>query len=198
MSAHDKWPAKVEFTRISTNQQFWMNPLSPITRLVSSTPKFGFSMTRFVQELWIQQSTQPVMDQCLRDATDQMVAHLPNFRHIKRTIQRQRNVNALPQIPHDKTCPPVPATVKIKEQGETCLQHDSGLGKYRILIFSSHEQWGILKVKLLTSFQVDNLLYSLIQMAPAIFNQLYTLHGIHRVAVLPLLFTLLSDKQQVT
>ena len=35
--------------------------------------------------------------------TDQMVARLPIFKHVKRTIQRQRIVHDLPKIPHDKT-----------------------------------------------------------------------------------------------
>jgi hypothetical protein len=33
---------------------------------------------------------------------------------------------------------------------------------------------------------------------PTIFTQLYTIHGVYRDAVFPLVFTLLSDKQQAT
>jgi hypothetical protein len=43
------------------------------------------------------ESTQQVIHHCLRDVKDQMVARLPNFKHVKRTIQRQRIVSDLPR-----------------------------------------------------------------------------------------------------
>ena len=50
------------------------------------------------------ESTQNVIDNCLRNVSDQMVARLPNFKYIKRNIQRQRQrqQNDLPQLPLDK------------------------------------------------------------------------------------------------
>jgi hypothetical protein len=41
------------------------------------------------------ESTQQVMDQYFRDVTDQMVARLPNFKHVKTIVQRQHIVNDL-------------------------------------------------------------------------------------------------------
>jgi hypothetical protein len=138
-----------------------------------------------------------------------MIARLPNFRHFKRTIQRQRIVNDLPQIPHGKTFTSVPASLRTNNRGETFLQYDSGPGEHRVLIFSSDEQLDILsgceevlidgtfKVKFLISLEVDDLLSSLFQMTPTIFNQLYTVYGVHRDAFSPLAFILLSDIQKV-
>ncbi|CAF3376116.1 unnamed protein product [Rotaria socialis] len=36
------------------------------------------------------ESTQHIMDNCLNNVSDQMVARLPNLKYIKRNIQRQR------------------------------------------------------------------------------------------------------------
>jgi hypothetical protein len=63
------------------------------------------------------ENTQQVMNQCLRDVTDQIVACLPNFKHVKRTIQRQR---------------------------KTFLQYDCSPGEHRILIFSFDKRLDIL------------------------------------------------------
>jgi hypothetical protein len=76
------------------------------------------------------ESTQQVMDNCLRDITDQMVARLPNFELVKRTIQRQRIMNDLPQIPHYKTFASVPASLRTNNRGGTFLQYDSGPGEH--------------------------------------------------------------------
>jgi hypothetical protein len=81
-----------------------------------------------------------MMDQCLRDVTNQMVARLLNFKHVKRIIQRQRIVNDLSRRFHDKTFGLVPASLKTTNRDETFLQYDSGSGEHRILIFSSDEQ----------------------------------------------------------
>jgi hypothetical protein len=86
------------------------------------------------------ESIQQVIDQCLRDVTDQMVARLPSFKHVKRTIQRQRIMNDLPQIPHDNTFASVPVSLKTTNQGNTFSQYESDPGEHRILIFSSDEQ----------------------------------------------------------
>ena len=138
------------------------------------------------------ESTQQVIDNCLRDVTDQMVARLPNFKHVKRTIQRQRIVHDLPKIPHDKTFSTVPASLTTTIRGETFLQYDSGPGEHRILIFASSEQLDIL------SECEEVLIDGTFKMTPTIFTQLYTIHGVYRDAVFPLVFTLLSDKQQAT
>jgi hypothetical protein len=119
-------------------------------------------------------------------------------------------VNDLPQIPHGKTFTSVPASLRTNNRGETFLQYESGPGEHRVLIFSSDEELAILsgceevlidgtfKVKFLISSEVDDLLSSLFQVAQTIVTQLYTVHGVYWDAVFSLVFTLLSDKQQVT
>lgn len=91
------------------------------------------------------ESTQQIIDHCLLSASDQLVARLPNFKHVKRTIQRQRQNNDLPKIPHDKSFNSIPPTLSITTRGEPFLQYDSGPGDHRILIFASPGQLKILE-----------------------------------------------------
>lgn len=89
------------------------------------------------------ESTQEVIDHCLTDASDPMVARLPNFKHVKRTIQRRREINDLPKIPHDKNFTGIPTSLTVTSRGEKFLQFDSGPGDQRILIFASEKQLDI-------------------------------------------------------
>ncbi|CAF3211126.1 unnamed protein product [Rotaria socialis] len=49
------------------------------------------------------ETTQNVIDYCLTNLSDNAVASLPDFKHVKRNIQNRRGKNDLPEIPHDKT-----------------------------------------------------------------------------------------------
>ena len=103
-----------------------------------------------------------------------MVARLPNFKHVSRTIQRQRIMKDLPHIPHDKNFASVPTSLTTTIRDELFLQYDSGPGDHRILIFSSSEQLHILaeceeilidgtfKVRSLISSEAEQFFFSLI------------------------------------
>jgi hypothetical protein len=91
------------------------------------------------------ESTQNVIDNCLRNVTDQMVARLPNFKYIKRNIQRQRQQNDLPKLPLDKNFNIIPTTLTTTFKNEKFLQFDSGPGDNRLLIFASINQLKILE-----------------------------------------------------
>ncbi|CAF2794038.1 unnamed protein product [Rotaria sp. Silwood2] len=52
--------------------------------------------------------TQTVIDNCLNNLSDDTVARIPKFKHIKRNIQNLRNKNNLPKIPQDKTFDRIP------------------------------------------------------------------------------------------
>ena len=49
------------------------------------------------------ESTQIVVDNCFDNLSDDTVARIPKFKHIKRNIQNLRNKNNLPNIPQVKT-----------------------------------------------------------------------------------------------
>ncbi|CAF4623227.1 unnamed protein product [Rotaria socialis] len=132
------------------------------------------------------------MDNCLNNVSDQMVARLPNFKYIKRNIQRQRQKNDLPQIPHDKNFTMVPTSLTMTIRNDAFLQFHSGPGDHRLIIFSSPEQLKILEET------EEILIDGTFKITPVIFTQLYTMHGVYRNCVFPLVFALLSDKQQQT
>ena len=135
-------------------------------------------------------STQRVIDHCLNDASDQMVARIPNFKYIKRNIQRQQQKNDLPPIPHDRNFTVIPLSLTITSRNDQFLQFDSGPGEDRMIIFASNDGLGIL------GECEEILIDGTFKITPLIFSQLYTIHGVHRNAVFPLVFALLSNKQQ--
>ncbi len=49
------------------------------------------------------EKTQTIIDTCLKNLCDNVVACLPDFKHVKRNIQHRRAKDDLPTIPHDKT-----------------------------------------------------------------------------------------------
>ncbi|CAF4371841.1 unnamed protein product [Rotaria magnacalcarata] len=119
-----------------------------------------------------------------------MLARLPNFKHIKRNIQRQRKKKDLSQGPQEKTFTMIPKILTITLRKDTFLQFDSGPGDNRLVIFASVEQ-----LKLLEDTK-EILIDGTFKITPLIFAQLYTTHGVYRNDLFPLIFALLRDKQQ--
>ncbi|CAF2842625.1 unnamed protein product [Rotaria sp. Silwood2] len=78
------------------------------------------------------EGTQCVIDDYLKDTSNEMVALLPNFKHIKRNIQRQRKKNDLPQVPQDKHFTMIPTILTITLRKDIFLQFDSGPGDNRL------------------------------------------------------------------
>ncbi|CAF1542048.1 unnamed protein product [Adineta ricciae] len=91
------------------------------------------------------ESTQHVIDYSLNGVSDQMVARLPSFKHIKRNIQRQRLENDLPPIPHDTNFTMIPTSLTLTSKNDKFLQFDSGPGDNRLVIFASFNQLEILE-----------------------------------------------------
>ncbi|CAF4025458.1 unnamed protein product [Rotaria sordida] len=136
------------------------------------------------------ESIQNVIDNCLRNASDQMVARLPNLKYIKRNIQRQQN--DLPKLPFDKNFNIIPASLTTTFKNEKFLQFDSGPGDHRLLIFASINQLRILEGT------EEILIDGIFKVTPIIFTQLYTIHGVYRNNIFPLVFAVPADKQQQT
>ncbi|CAF1040298.1 unnamed protein product [Didymodactylos carnosus] len=138
------------------------------------------------------ESTQDVINNCLKNVSDQMVARIPDFKHIKRNIQRQRQKNDFPPIPHDKNFNTIPAELTTTMRHDKFLQFDSGPGDNRLIIFSSTDQ-----LKILEDTE-EVFIDGTFKVTPVIFYQLYTIHGVYRNNVFPLVFALLPDKYQRT
>ena len=97
------------------------------------------------QAITCNENIQAVIDTCLTNLSNHAVAHLPNFKHIKRNIQHQRVKNDLPSTPHDKTFDQIPVKLTMIQRDSLFLQFDSGPGNDRTIIFSSIEQLKILE-----------------------------------------------------
>ncbi|CAF3321285.1 unnamed protein product [Rotaria socialis] len=84
----------------------------------------------------------------------------------------------------------VPTSLTMKIRNDTFLQFDSEPRDHRLIIFSSPEQLKILKET------EEILIDGTFKVTPVIFTQLYTIPGVYQNCVFPLVFALLSDKQQ--
>jgi hypothetical protein len=112
------------------------------------------------------ETTQAIIDHCLTNLSDEAIARLPDFKHIKRNVQHKRAKNDLPKIPHDKTFDRIPDKLMTTKRNTLFLQFDSGSGNDRILIFSSTDQLDLLgncdELLVDGTFKVRNFLSSLI------------------------------------
>jgi hypothetical protein len=91
------------------------------------------------------ETTQTVIDNCFTNLSDNVVAHLPVFKHIKRNIQHQQGKYDLRKVPHDRTFDKIPDQLATTKTNNQFLQYDSGPGNDRIIIFSSLEQLRLLE-----------------------------------------------------
>jgi hypothetical protein len=87
------------------------------------------------------ESTQTITDNYLTNLSENPIAHLPNFKHVKRNIQHRCGKNELPKILRDKTLDQIPAILSTTKRNTQFLQYDSGPGNDRLIIFSSLQQW---------------------------------------------------------
>lgn len=86
------------------------------------------------------ESTQTIINKCISDLSDNAVARLPAFKHVKRNIQHYRTQIDLPTIPHDKSFVNIPDLLSLTQRNDQFLRYDSGPGNDRIIIFSSNDQ----------------------------------------------------------
>lgn len=118
---------------------------------------------------------------------------LPASRHIKRTIRNVRTkVQGSLCIPHRRQDINLPESFEQTVNGQKFLQFDSGPNENRILIFSTAHHLDFLKASDL--WLVDGTFKS----APALFLQLFVIHGQRNNVTFPLVYCLLPNKTQAT
>lgn len=120
-------------------------------------------------------------------------AKLPQISSIKRTLRRVRQGenHALPN-PLSRIDLEIPAEFSITETGEEFLLYDNGKINDRILIFSIRRNLRLLAAS--QHWYMDGTFKT----APALFEQLYTIHGIRFNNVIPAVFALLPNKSELT
>ncbi len=120
-------------------------------------------------------------------------AQMPSKTRLKRTIQRARAQDEhYPANPTDRTTLVIPQQYQQLDNGEQFLLFDSGPGHDRILIFSTGDNLHLL------SQSAQWLADGTFKTAPGIFAQVYSIHAVRCGRVVPLVYSLLPNKTQVS
>lgn len=143
------------------------------------------------------EGTSVVINQCVIDVPEAVLASIPNNAALRKIIRRKRNqINAAPADPADLNdlVLPNPYKVYVPRPGteETFLLSDDGEGANRILIFG-RESW-------LQHLHNANTWYTdgTFAIAPRLFSQIYIVMATKHGGVHPILYALLPNKQRVT
>lgn len=120
-----------------------------------------------------------------------VMAKLPTVPTMKRTIRNIRiKHNSCPAIPHNRSDIEFPEIYKTTENGEPFLLYDSGKSENRILIFSTTRNLQLLARS--KHWYADGTYKTV----PHLFQQLYTIHGLHNQISIPLVYALLPSKTE--
>lgn len=118
---------------------------------------------------------------------------LPSVPCLKRTVQRLRQqVNEAPPNPLSLEDLQIPNRYQLTDTGAQFLIWDSGPGPDRILMWSTEQNLDLLARS--HHWYADGTFKT----APPLFQQLYTIHGVHYHNVVPTVFALLPNKTEET
>lgn len=119
---------------------------------------------------------------------------MPQIRALKRTVQRVRHrENKFLPTPAQLEDLNIPQEYRMTLSGQQFLLYDSGSAdSSRFLIFSTRRNLELLE------FQKHWYCDGTFKTAPALFVQLFTIHGLHQNVSVPLIFALLPDKSEAT
>ena len=140
-----------------------------------------------------EETPQQVITQEMRIVSDSAAVKLPAIRNIRRCVRRYRQVagNA-PANPQTRADLELPEEYTRTLAGQPFLLFDSGPVEDRILLLSTDS--------LLRTFEtsLDWFVDGTFKVVPSIFYQLFTIHAMTNGHVVPCVFALLPNKQQVT
>lgn len=126
-------------------------------------------------------------------ASRSAILSLPVIRHLKRNItNRRRKAGGWTRLP--KTRAEIDLRGRTRTpQNEEFLLFDSGADDIdRIIMFGTHENLSILRS--CSRWYVDGTF----ECAPKYFYQMFTIHGMRRERIFPLVYALLPDKKKTT
>ena len=111
---------------------------------------------------------------------------LPKYKSLARSIQRQRGWGNNPTTLKDVA---IPSELQLTLRGENFLAYDSGSDDREIfLVFSTEQNLDLLEST--PQWHADGTF----KWCPALFNQLYTVHGVLNGHTIPLIYMLLKRK----
>ena len=118
--------------------------------------------------------------------TSECAVALPKYKSLARSIQRQRGWGNNPTTLKDVA---IPSEMQLTLRGENFLAYDSGSDdRERFLIFSTEQNLDLLEST--PQWHADGTF----KCCPALFYQLYTVHGVLNGHTIPLVYMLLKRK----
>ncbi|CAF4155912.1 unnamed protein product, partial [Rotaria sordida] len=117
-------------------------------------------------------------------------AIIPQYTATQRSIQRIRKDNDIPKEPTSYAEIVIPVKFQLTSSNQQFLLYDNNDNDNRILIFASPDQ-----LDLLNRCEVWHC-DGTFAVAPKLFEQMYTVHGLIDGKTLPLVFSLLPNKKQ--
>ncbi|KAF0716852.1 Uncharacterized protein FWK35_00029148 [Aphis craccivora] len=128
--------------------------------------------------------------------TQSVAGQLQSLNRIKRTVQRIRKIETCaPPIPKSLNDLKIPDEYREITSGETFLQYDSdNYDGYldRFLIFTTEQNLNLMEI---CDYWLADGTFSC---SPHIFHQLYTIHGVSYLYVVPTAYILLPNKKEET
>ncbi|XP_073400393.1 uncharacterized protein [Dendrobates tinctorius] len=142
-----------------------------------------------------QETPQQVLTDVVSGAHSNVAALLPRKASLKRTIRLARQLGNIPRLPQTLDQLVIPLEfqeISIDGVQQQFLLHDSGNGHSRMLIFGTRDNLHLLAQS--KEWFADGMHFT----TPALFKQLYTIHVVHSGLVVPVVYTLLTDKSRST
>ncbi|XP_073406402.1 uncharacterized protein [Dendrobates tinctorius] len=142
-----------------------------------------------------QETPQQILTDVVSGAHSNVAALLPRKASLKRTIRLARQLGNIPRLPQTLDQLVIPLEfqeISIDGVQQQFLLHDSGNGHSRMLIFGTRDNLHLLAQS--KEWFADGMFFT----TPALFKQLYTIHVVHSGLVVPVVYTLLTDKSRST
>ena len=119
---------------------------------------------------------------------------IPSYPSSLRSINRvrQQALETMPKLKNFESVDEIPEPLKLSHSSDTFLYFDSGKSDSRILVFAT-----LPALDLLSQSEICHCDRTF-SVAPDVFYQVYTIHGVIENAVIPLVYALLPNKTQNT
>ena len=119
---------------------------------------------------------------------------IPSYSTSLRSINRirQQAEETMPKPKNLESVDEIPEPLKLTHSGDTFLYFDSGKSDSRVLVFPT-----LPALDLLSQSEICHC-DETFSVAPDVFYQVYTIHGVIENAVIPLVYALLPNKTQDT
>ena len=119
---------------------------------------------------------------------------IPSYSRSLRSINqiRQQALETMPKPKNLESVDEIPEPLKLTHSGDTFLYFDSGKSDSRVLVFAT-----LPALDLLSQSEICHC-DGTFSVAPIVFYQVYTIHGVIENAVIPLVYALLPNKTQDT